>query len=490
MKKQHFFKALVCSMALCIVFSLCGCGDSDSNESSSQTKASTTVSSSEVLSESESNTISEASKTEVSAAEESSKVESSLTEESSKTESSMIEKTSRTENSKQENSKQGEIQVVSVYLNANELTLIEQESSKLIATIQPTDANDKKLIWNTTNANVATVDDNGNIMAVSPGVASITVSSSNGTTAACTVVVRGKKVEVSNINFGYSNISLDIGQSAKINAIISPDNATDSRLTWNTTNASVATVDNNGNIMAVSPGVASISVSSSNGKTATCTVVVKEKNIEVTGINLDQTQVSLAVGKTITISATVTPQNSSNKMLYWSTDDKKIATVDSNGTITAISPGSTIIRVAATNGIETICKVTVEEDLKSKEEYVMAAFGIDKLYNSIKFPSSLCIKNIIYEKDTKNGYGDTISRLVVCGYGDNELGGKSTAYCVVIRCDNNTNYPDAIKYNNYYLHFFVSNSDPSVHNNDVFISNQLSMKAYTEIFNKSEIPYD
>ena len=78
MQKQHFFKALVCSMALCTVFSLCGCGDSDSNESSPQTKTPTTVSTSDVSSSDSGSTAAESSPEE--STEESTLVESSAEE--------------------------------------------------------------------------------------------------------------------------------------------------------------------------------------------------------------------------------------------------------------------------------------------------------------------------------------------------------------------------------------------------------------------------
>ena len=175
---------------------------------------------------------------------------------------------------------------------------------------------------------------------------------------------------------------------------------------------------------------------------------------------------------------------------------------DWQGEFTAMKAGTAYVTVRLYNGKEASCKVTVvsksttepttsQSDENISEEYVMAAFGIDCMYNVVKYPSTLHIRDITYENNIITGYGDKISRLVVCGYADNDYGNKKLVYVVVIKCAKNDHYPEAIKYKGYYINTSVHSSDPSVHERDVYVDNELSMNAYKLIFHKQVgIPFD
>ena len=131
--------------------------------------------------------------------------------------------------------------------------------------------------------------------------------------------------------------------------------ATDKTITWSTSDPAVATVAN-GVVTAITPGTATITARAGN-KEATCVITVEERYIPLTGIVLDPTEVTIEVGALFTITATLLPENTSEKTVSWTTSDRKIVTVR-RGVIEGKAPGTAII--TASNGdIEATCVVTV-----------------------------------------------------------------------------------------------------------------------------------
>ena len=165
-------------------------------------------------------------------------------------------------------------------------------------------------------------------------------------------------VAVTGIKLNKTSLSLEKGETATISATITPSNATDKKVTWTTSNSSVASV-NNGKITAKSVGTARITAKTSNGKEASCTVTVKNPVINPTGIRLSKTSINLTKGSTTTITATVNPIDATNKSVTWTTSNSRVATV-SNGKITAKSAGTATITAKTSNGKKATCKVTVK----------------------------------------------------------------------------------------------------------------------------------
>jgi alpha-L-fucosidase 2 len=141
-----------------------------------------------------------------------------------------------------------------------------------------------------------------------------------------------------------------------LKATVSPDNATDKTVTWSTSDTSIATVDNNGVVKAIKVGKVTITAKAGD-KTATCEVTVKP--VLVSGIVLDKISVELFEGETITLTATVSPDNATDKTVTWSTSDATIATVDNNGVVKAIKVGKVTITAKAGDKTAT-CEVTVK----------------------------------------------------------------------------------------------------------------------------------
>ena len=168
--------------------------------------------------------------------------------------------------------------------------------------------------------------------------------------------------KVTGVSLSKASLTLDVGGTEDLIATITPETATDKNLTWASDANGVATVDQNGKVNAVAPGTANITVTTQDGShTATCAVTVTQP---VTGVTLDPTSLSLFTGDTATLTATVEPENATNKNVTWSSDKPEVATVE-NGKVTAVKEGTATITVTAQDGsgVSTSCSVTVTHSM-------------------------------------------------------------------------------------------------------------------------------
>ena len=170
-------------------------------------------------------------------------------------------------------------------------------------------------------------------------------------------------VDVEKVSLNKSATTLTEGESETLTATITPSNATgDKTVKWSSSNEAVATVDSNGKVTAKKAGTAVITATSSNGKTAGCTVTVKQKEIAITGISLNKSTTSLTEGESETLTATITPLNATgDKTVKWSSSNEAVATVDSNGKVTAKKAGTAVITATSSNGKTAGCTVTVKQ---------------------------------------------------------------------------------------------------------------------------------
>ena len=245
-----------------------------------------------------------------------------------------------------------------VTLDKSTMSLVVGNMGVLTATVVPDDTTDKSVMWSSSDPSVATVE-NGRVTAVGEGTATITVTTSNGKTATCTVTVTTSVIDVTGVTLNKTELSLTVGGSATLTATVTPADATDTSVTWYSSNPSVVTVEN-GVVTARGAGSAIVTVTTSNGKTAFCTVTVRTPAVDVTGVTLNKTELSLTVGESATLTATLTPANATVKTVTWRSSDALVITVK-NGVVTAVGVGTATVTVTTSNGKTAICTVTVKE---------------------------------------------------------------------------------------------------------------------------------
>ena len=239
--------------------------------------------------------------------------------------------------------------VTSVTLNKTSASLKVGETVTFTATVGPDDATDKTITWTTSDATVATVS-NGVVTAKNLGTATITAKAGDKT-ATCSITV--VPTEVSSITLNKTSASLKVGETVTFTATVGPDDATDKTVTWTTSDASIATVKD-GCVTALKIGTATITAKAGD-KTASCTITVIPT--PVTSVTLNKTSASLKVGETVTLTATVGPDDATDKTVTWTTSDATVATV-SNGVVTAKMLGTATITAKAGDKTAT-CSITV-----------------------------------------------------------------------------------------------------------------------------------
>ncbi len=167
-----------------------------------------------------------------------------------------------------------------------------------------------------------------------------------------------QKVAVTGVSLKPNTLSLKVGEAETLSAVVIPANADNKTVSWSTSDPSVATVAN-GLVTAVKEGSATITVTTADGgKTATCAVTVSTDIVPVTGITIDQgATAEVEEGNTITLTATVQPDNATDKTVTWASAHESVATVV-DGVVTGIAPGQAIISAKAGDKTAT-CTVTV-----------------------------------------------------------------------------------------------------------------------------------
>ncbi len=273
--------------------------------------------------------------------------------------------------------------VTGVSLDPNTLTFNVGGEETLTATVAPTNATNKNVTWSSSNSAVATVDQNGNVEAVGAGTANITVTTQDGNkTATCTVTVTARTYNISaapgRLDFGSVNVGYETAPAAQTVTITNTGNQSVTLSQPTAENYEIGTLTNT----TLTPGAAAtftvqpktglgvgtysetITVSGSNGASASLTASFTVNAIPVISVTLSQTQASLYYNRTpntLTLTATVAPDNATNKDVTWTSSDSAVATVDQNGVVTALARGTAVITAAAADGsgASASCTVTV-----------------------------------------------------------------------------------------------------------------------------------
>ena len=167
--------------------------------------------------------------------------------------------------------------------------------------------------------------------------------------------------KVTGVSLDKTSLTLDVGKSDTLTATVEPEKATNKNVTWESSNTSVATVEN-GVVTAVGAGSTTIKATV-DGKSAECSVTVNAATVPVTGVSLNKNTLELYTGKRETLIATVEPSDATNPAVNWSSDKPEVATVE-GGTVTAKAAGTaTITATTVDGGFTAICTVTVRPDV-------------------------------------------------------------------------------------------------------------------------------
>ena len=210
---------------------------------------------------------------------------------------------------------------------------------------------------------------------------------------------QGKYIAVESVSLSPTELTLTEGEKASLSFTITPSDASVKTVEWKTSDSSVATVSQTGEVEAIAKGTTIITITTEDGsKTSSCSVTVNSKVIPVTGVSLDRTSLSMTEGDTQTLTAIVTPSNASDKSIAWSSSNTSVATVSSTGVVTAKTAGSATITVTTNDGgKKATCTVTVY----AKQIYITHIVA-DKQALTLDVGEDATLKTTIYPAKATN----------------------------------------------------------------------------------------
>lgn len=215
---------------------------------------------------------------------------------------------------------------------------------------------------------VLSVNSSGRITALSEGSDYVVIESNADSSVYASIYVTvtssaSSSPTVSSVTVSPANLALDLNgtKTSTLTATVNGENNPSQNVTWSSSNTSVATVSASGVVTAKATGNATITATSEQDgtKSGTCSVTVTDSTVHVTGVTLNKNSTSITMGGSETLTATVSPNNATNKSVTWTSSNTSVATV-SNGTITPVATGNTTITVTTTDGSHAAtCTVTV-----------------------------------------------------------------------------------------------------------------------------------
>ena len=210
----------------------------------------------------------------------------------------------------------------------------------------------KNATFKSSKTSVATVNKKGVITAKKKGTAKITVMSGKKKVGTCTVTVVAAPKKVS---LGMTDAAMGLKETLTLVPVITDKSHT--TFTYTTKNKKIATVSTKGVITAKKVGSTIITVKTHNGKTSSIKVAVKKAPTKVT---VKPKTLSLEVGQTANLIATL-PNKTASFKLTWTSDNENVATVDENGTVTAVMAGEAKITIKTFNKMKAVSTVRVIE---------------------------------------------------------------------------------------------------------------------------------
>lgn len=229
--------------------------------------------------------------------------------------------------------------------NGEKVDLLLSDSVALLGVVLPEDASFPEITWSTSDSSVATVSEEGVVTAVGCGSATITATVSSG-------LFDDTEVEVTEIVAERIDVqgesSIYIGAETDLVAVFSPVDTTVQNVEWISSDASVASIDENGHVSAHGVGAVTITALGKDVSTDYSLVVepIAVEYIEISSTAGDD----FKAGETAAFSARVYPENATYPEITWSTSNPKIATINSDGILTAEKAGTVIVTAQSTDG--------------------------------------------------------------------------------------------------------------------------------------------
>lgn len=245
------------------------------------------------------------------------------------------------------------VYVKKIMLNKTKATVLSDKSVKLVAKVYPKNANNKKLLWTSSNKRIATVE-KGVVVGLRKDTVKITVKSTDGSklSAQCVVTV---KQAVKNIKLNKTLITGSKGTKVTLKAKVTPTKADNRIVKWQSSNKKIATVNKKGVVTVKGKGCAVIKCTSGDGSGVYSKCVVNNSS-KAKSVKLNKKSAKVSAGKTLKLRVTV---KGNCKEVLWKSSNNKVATVTDNGIVKGIENGKAVISAQTMDGSKKVAKCTV-----------------------------------------------------------------------------------------------------------------------------------
>ena len=274
------------------------------------------------------------------------------------------------------------------------------ETDKMVATYTPDGASPETIAWTSSNSEVMTIDNDGNISALAEGTTTISaVVDGKLNSNEVTLTVR-KGVE--SIALSENKLDMVKGDKATLTVTYTPTNVEDDLkgVTFKSSSPSVATVDDNGNVKAVGSGTAKITATSTTNANAyaNCLVTV---TVPITSIKANPNKITLEKGKVETLNIEVTPSDTTDEKAFtYKSNNEDVATVTSSGKVKAVAEGTTTITIT-----HTASNLTTEATITVKNEPVVENNTVEE---NTTTQNSVVENNVVDENTTTEEPTNTV----------------------------------------------------------------------------------
>ena len=245
------------------------------------------------------------------------------------------------------------VYVKKIMLNKTKATVLSDKSVKLVAKVYPKNANNKKILWTSSNKRIATVE-KGVVVGLRKGTVKITVKSTDGSklSAQCVVTV---KQAVKNIKLNKTLITGSKGTKVTLKAKVTPTKADNRIVKWQSSNKKIATVNKKGVVTVKGKGCAVIKCTSGDGSGVYSKCVVNNSS-KAKSIKLNKKSAKISAGLGLKLKATV---KGNCKEVLWKSSNNKVATVTDSGIVKGIENGKAVISAQTMDGSKKVAKCTV-----------------------------------------------------------------------------------------------------------------------------------
>jgi uncharacterized protein YjdB len=265
---------------------------------------------------------------------------------------------------------QGGIKVTGITLDKSLITMDVNQNAVICATVAPATATNKAITWISSNSSIVEISQKGVLTSKAEGVVYVSATTvDGGIVAFCTVVV--KKIPVTGITLDKTSASIEIGKSITLKSSVTPANATNKLVSFESSNSNIASVDSTGKVVAKAVGQAIITVTTKDGNfKCVCVITVKNNentNNEVLSIRLNKTSIQIKEGKFEQLTPIITPGNLKKTGLVWKSSNENVAYVTEDGRVFGKNEGSAVITVTTSNGAKATCNVQVTKEKEKKK---------------------------------------------------------------------------------------------------------------------------